>query len=628
MPRVCPTAFVVSALMASAAAPVLAQPVPSPDGWVILSVDEYRTLRQRAVPQPPAPATTGPAAVLTRVDYDLRVDGESASGLARLTIDVLRDGWTTVAIPPGLMARDARVDGRPVTLVRGSATGKEPQVLLSRVGRSIVTLDVAMPLSATAGAEAITLPPSPSPISRVALTAPRSGVSLSATDGFVAERTESGDDSRWVAYGRPNRALTLSWKRKVEDRRSEQPLRVRARVAQVVGLGEDLGQVMASVRVEIVQGLAREIALALPPGLTVNQVDGATVGDWNIEGTTLRVRLLEPAATDVSFVVQGDVRTARDGMVAIPLIRMPSAERETGGVAVDVTGSGEIDGQQARGMDPADTSELGDIVAGRESPAMAAFRFRPMAGRDARSLTVNVVRYAPQAVLIANVEEARYRALVSEDGRLLVEARYAVRNNQRSFLKVTLPPQSTLWSADVAGRPIRPGVADASGLLLPLEKGRVGEDTPAFAVSFIYVQRTEVWERTGASSLVLPALDLPVSRTGIELQYSPRFRLEPQSGAFRVETNVGPTSATLREPAGTGRGVISAGARRADQRAAAGLQALADRFRDEAGGRTSIGTLPVQVTFPVFGSSIFLASELTAELQSPAVSFTFKRVRD
>src|SRR3979409_1465244 len=124
-----------------------------------------------------------------------------------------------------------------------------------------------------------------------------------------------------------------------------------------------------------------------------------------------------------------------------------------------------MSGRQARGLEPADPSELGDVVASRESPSMIAFRFRPLPGIDARSLTVTVVRYTPQAVLIANVEEARYRALASEDGRLLVEARYAVRNNQRSFLKVTMPAGSTLWSAEVAGRPIRPAVAEADAVL-------------------------------------------------------------------------------------------------------------------------------------------------------------------
>ena len=59
--------------LASAAAPLLAQ-APTPDGWVVLPVDEYRALRDRALgvaPPPPAPPVE---ATLTRVDYDLPVE--------------------------------------------------------------------------------------------------------------------------------------------------------------------------------------------------------------------------------------------------------------------------------------------------------------------------------------------------------------------------------------------------------------------------------------------------------------------------------------------------------------------------------------------------------------------------
>ena len=58
---------------------------------------------------------------------------------------------------------------------------------------------------------------------------------------------------------------------------------------------------------------------------------------------------------------------------------------------------------------------------------------------------------------------------------------------------------------------------------------------------------------------------------------------------------------------------------------ASSLQALVDRFRNEAGGRTVVGSLPVHVTFPQFGPSIFLASELTAESNAPAIDLAFKR---
>jgi hypothetical protein len=601
---------------------LVAQTTAPPEGWVVLPIDEYKALREKALPPAPPPAAPPVDATLTRVDYDIRVDNDSVSGRALLTIDVLRDGWTRVQIPAGLMVRDARLDGQPVSLVGGAP----PHVLLSRAGRFVLTLDLALALTSSAGAESIALPASPSPISRATLTLPKSGVDLSVNGGFIADHSEAGSESRWTVFGRSSLPLTLSWKRKVDDRRGEQPLRVRARVTEVVSLGEDAGQVAVAVRVEVLQGLAREVTLALPPGVVVNEVNGATVGDWDVAGGALRVRMLDPIASETSFVVQGELRAPREGPVVVPLVRMPSAERETGALAIDVVGAGEIAERQARGLEPADPSELGDLVAGRESPSMIAFRLRPLAGTEARSLTVKVVRYTPQAVLIANVEEARYRALVSEDGRLLVEARYAVRNNQRSFLKVTLPAGSTLWSAEVAGRPIRPAVAETDAVLLPLEKGRAGEEAPTFVVALVYFQGGSApvaWLDKGRARLDLPALDLPVSRTGVEVHYSPRFRVEPHVGSFRVEADPGLFAEALRQ--GTPPIATAKGDR--DNRAAAGLQALVDRFRNETGGRTVIGSLPVHVAFPTFGPSIFLASELTAEASSPSVELAYKRAR-
>jgi hypothetical protein len=219
--------------------------------------------------------------------------------------------------------------------------------------------------------------------------------------------------------------------------------------------------------------------------------------------------------------------------------------------------------------------------------------------------------------------------LASEEGRLLVEARYAVRNNQRSFLKVTMPAAATVWSAEIGGRPTRPGVAEKDAVLLPLDKGRAGEEAPTFVVQLVYFQRVEEWPASGdkgRTRIDLPAIDLPVSRTGLELYYSPRFRVEPQPGSFRVESDPGPFAEALRQQ---GQPLANLkDSRDKNEPAAGNLQALVDRFRNEAGGRTVIGSLPVHVTFPEFGPSIFLASELTAEARAPYVELAVKRAKN
>ena len=612
-------AGVLSAFLAAHAA--AAQEAARTDGWVVLSIEEYRALRARAFPAAPDPAPPPVDAALTRVDYDLRISGETVTGQARLAIDVLKQGWASVQVPAGMLVRDARIDGRATPL--SVTDGGPARVLISRTGRTTLTLDVVVPLVSSAGTESMTLPASGSAVSAVTLIVPRTGVDLIVGGGFIAEQSETGSDSRWVVYGSPGRPLSFTWKRKSDDRRSSLPLRSRARVTELVALGEDSTQVTASVQIEVTQGLAREATVTLPAGLIVNQVAGAAVADWKVDDCTLTIAFLEPIATQTSVVISGEVRSPRDGQVAIPLVRVPSAERETGGVAVDVIGAGEIAGREPRGLEPADAADLGDIVAGRESPSMAAFRFTPLSGSAPRSLSVTLTRYIAQAVLVANVEEARYDALLGEDGKLLVRARYAVRNNQRSFLAVALPPQSVLWSASLAGQPVRPGVSSSGGLLLPLRKGRANEDAPTFIVELLYLQRAPAWTEKGDAHLALPAVDLPVSRTGLTLHHSPRYDVEPKPGAFRVEQDPGPWSAALRGGAAAAAPPPAQPLMSGD-RDGKDLQALMDRFQKEA-GRTRAGVIPIAIAFPAMGPSVFLAAELTPEALSPSLDVVYHR---
>jgi len=321
---------VCAALMLASHA--LAQETPRADGWVVLPIDEYRALRARAFPPDSGPSGPPIDATLTRVEYDLQLAGDSISGQARLTIDVLKQGWAAVQVPSGMLVRDARIDGRPTALVEDrdpKTTGGAARVLLSRPGRTVLTLDVVVPMASAAGAESMTLPATKCGLSSVTFAVPKTGVDLAVSGGFIAEKTEAANESRWIVYGEPGRALSFNWKRKSDDRRATQPLKARARIVELVALGEDSTQVTASVQIDVTQGLAREAIVTLPAGLIVNQVAGANVADWNVDRGSLSVAFLEPVATQTSIVVTGDLRAQRDGQIAIPIVRMPSADRET-----------------------------------------------------------------------------------------------------------------------------------------------------------------------------------------------------------------------------------------------------------------------------------------------------------
>jgi hypothetical protein len=625
-------------------------------GWVVIPVEEYRVLRAKAYPVEHDPEPPPVEATLTRVDYDLRIPGDLATGRASLTVDVLKDGWVRVPVPQGLLVREARLDGKQLSLVPGTPGkgGTHLAALLSHSGRFVLLLDVDVPVTSSAGDESISLPSTESGVTRATVQLPRQGVDLRIVGGLLSEKSETSGETKWLAYGHGNEALTFTWRKKTEDHHIDLPLRLRGTLTQLTSLAEDSTSLYAEANLDVVQGAAREARIQLPANVTINQVSGAMVADWEMKNGELAVTFLEPVEHNARFVITGETRLPRDGIIDVPLLRLLNTERDEGGVAVEVLGAGEIKGQKAQGLEDADATDLGEMVASRQSPALVAFRFRSGQAGATRSLSVNVARYDQQAVLMANIEEARYQILMSADGKELVQARYAVRNNQRNFVKVTLPAGATVWSVLLQGKPIRPGQSPDGSLLLPLEKSRGGEDAPAFAVEILYLTKAGTWEDKGREKVTLPAVDLPISRTGMLVYYPPLFKVTAEPGTFRTEEYQNPTSIALAHQASevggiggriTGAGIERLGAGPAaapkeydrleqfaqlqgspdDKEKKDATQALLDTFRTKSNAGKVTGILPVNVTFPAFGPSIYLVSELTSENQSPAAEFSIQR---
>ena len=597
-------------------------------GWVVIPVIEYTNLRARAYPAA-APAPAPPVdATLTRVDYDLQIRDDLATGRANLTVDVVKDGWVRIPIPRGLLVSDARLEGRPLSLVDGSA-------MLSKHGRSLLALNVALPIDRSNGAERLTLPASPSGITRASVTIGRQDIDVNVTGGLIAEKSDSPSETRWLAYARGDAPLSLSWRRKVEDHHITLPLRFRGSLTQLYGLGEDSTTLYAEAALEITQGAAAKARLHMPANVTVNQVLGANVGDWETKDGVLTVTFLDPAEKSAQFAISGEIRLPREGAVEVPLLDLLDAEHVSGGVGVDVIGAGELKDIKPIGLesvDPTvDSAEIGRLISSRQSPSLAAFRLAA-APNGARSLKVTVARYDQQAVLTANIEEARYNVLLSADGKDLVQARYAVRNNQRTFIKIAVPADATLWSASVSGAAVQPGKAPDGALLLPLAKAPAGEDAPPFAVELVYLTHSAAFADHGRTSLTLPSADLPISHAGLSLYYPQSFAIKAEAGKFRTQAFERPQSPALNgrpAPVATNRSqnssqsdVLSQMNNNASQAAS---QQLIDRFRAQSAARGGPAPANGGPPFPTIGPSIYLVSELVGESQAPSVDLAYTK---
>ena len=142
-------------------------------GWIAIPESEYRALRTRAFPAERVAELPPVLSTLTRIDYDLRINGDFASGQASLTIDVIKDGWVRIPIPSNLLVREAKLDGKLVSLVSEGKGSSSKSVVFTHQGRATLMLDIVLPVTATAANESISLPPAVAGITRASILLPK-----------------------------------------------------------------------------------------------------------------------------------------------------------------------------------------------------------------------------------------------------------------------------------------------------------------------------------------------------------------------------------------------------------------------------------------------------------------------
>src|SRR5438105_3145829 len=119
--------------------------------------------------------------------------------------------------------------------------------LFSHTGRAVITLEIALPIAATASEERVSIPSTFSGVTRVTLEIPRSGVDLSLNGGLLSETHELKTGGKWTAYGKGAEPIVFAWRRKTEEHHATLPLRMHGTLTQFVGLGEDSTSLSANI---------------------------------------------------------------------------------------------------------------------------------------------------------------------------------------------------------------------------------------------------------------------------------------------------------------------------------------------------------------------------------------------
>lgn len=307
---------------------------------------------------------------------------------------------------------------------------------------------------------------------------------------------------------------------------------VRTEVVNLISVSETLVSGRALVRLDIANAPVKEFRLKIP--LTVTNVDitGGNIRRRDQTGEVWRVELQNKLRGQHTFMVTWEqARTAKtNAPVDVPAVEAVGVERETGSVAILAKPPLQVSEKAKSGelltVDPRELPEWAAAYASGAKGEQVVLAWRYL--RPGWKLAVTPQRFAEAAVLQALVDSARLTTVVADDGQMMTEVSLSVRNNGRQFLEVELPPGAMVWSAFVAGTPVRP-TKQGGKLLLPLEQN--ARDT-AMAVEFTYVAADKFPKRKGNVAFASPKLDVPLKNARWELLLPPDYEYTDFAGTM------------------------------------------------------------------------------------------------
>lgn len=561
-----------------------------------------------------------------RTNYKAELEEDVVTVQGKVIFEVFKKGWTQIPLvrsSVGLI--DVGVNSGAVFV---TMQGGKYYLMIDKPGK--YNLDIEFLIKAVRERESgpgnFSFEVMSAPISQFEFAMPETGVEIFVEPSIKLEvKKETKRTLAWAVM--PNTdTITVRWT-KALPKETITPVKLEPKVyldtATYSSVGEGLIRCQAAFNYSILQSEVPTIRLVLPEDVSILEVKGRDLRDWNVSSK----EGLQYLDVYFNFGIKGDYalnltyerKIGEGSLVAeIPWVKGMGVEREKGYFGLAAASNVELAVNKVEHASPIDVKELpNSIWSSSTNPILLAFKYL----NHPFSIAVDVTKHEEIPVLVATVDSADYITLQTDEGKSLTKAIYQVRNNVKQFLHLILPKNATLWSAFVAGKPVKPAKDKFGEILIPLEKSQFsGENLTQFPVEIVYLDKLPKMILAGNLKLNLPQTDIPVSSLNWAVYLPMDFIY------FNFGGDVKPVKGQ-RQRLGLFDGVV---ARRIDYKKGEKLSGYAQsqiaplqEFAGELKTAQMKGVLPIKIAIPEVGRVYNFSKLLIAEKESPWFSVVF-----
>jgi hypothetical protein len=221
----------------------------------------------------------------------------------------------------------------------------------------------------------------------------------------------------------------------------------------------------------------------------------------------------------------------KGGTLSIGGAHALNVERENGSIAI--TSASGMQLKPANATEALRRIDEAELAAGDRSLITRPVLFAYQYAGDSYRLSVDVRRYDELPVLEAVADRIQLTTALTEDGQMLTQASFMVKNNAKQYQRFRLPGGAEFWSCYVNDQPAK-AERDGEWLLVPLPQGANRDQ--AFAVDLVYAQKlssSPAW-RPGKLFLEAPGTDVPNTYAEWQLYVRPSQHLGGFGGSMTV----------------------------------------------------------------------------------------------
>lgn len=521
----------VARLWLAAADPMPSELAPGEVDAVELPWGYAQALREASTPEDARASAPGPW--VSERDIELLPAEGGLWLVGRWTIAAEQAGWLAgELLGPGIELRVATLDGKPAPVVALPGTTLLVAWIDAAAGREVeLRVRAFVP---TGLEDRLELGLLPATRGRLRATVP--GRALVP----IVEEGEAGEGSGHAAPARVESGVVWSGAGRMavrlHDPRSAPPAARETLAVAHVGVGLTVGDAevrgRARVQWELRHGaLSRVRATVAGVGDDLT-VEGPSVSTWSRSGDAIDVELKAPTSGRVELELRWTQAIGAGEETRLPLPRIePDAWRSESSLQLGRDGELEVIPAELEGtaITAAALPEWGQgLVEG--TPTAAYERTGgPTTG------VLELLRFVPVPGPPAVIDVADYTVATTDEGRVLMKARYDLRNDRAAHLLVRPPPGLRIIGARVGLETALPSKDDQGAWRIPLRRSLETVDgLLSFPVEVIMLGEQDPWERRERRELPLPTLDAPVAAARVTLFLPPQYRSRLEPGERNV----------------------------------------------------------------------------------------------